>query len=89
MSRIYSGFTLLSVEYLQGGAPLINGAFFGRCHFWQTHNLIAVVVVGIILSHIVWKTRNVYLGIVLHCTINIPGAVGGYFAVPDGIDSAR
>jgi membrane protease YdiL (CAAX protease family) len=85
----FRGYLLPRMEYLKGWAPVINGAFFGLYHFWQPHNLIALVVVGIILSFVVWKTRNVYLGIALHCTINILGAVGGYLAVINGIDIAR
>ena len=85
----FRGYLLPRMEYLKGWAPVVNGAFFGLYHFWQPHNFIALVVVGIILSYIVWKTRNVYLGIALHCTINILGVVGGYFAVSSGIDIAR
>jgi membrane protease YdiL (CAAX protease family) len=68
---------------------VVNGAFFGLYHFWQPHNLIALIIVGIILSYIVWKTKNVYLGIALHCTMNVLGAVGGYLAVVNGVDIAR
>ncbi len=85
----FRGYLLPRMEYLKGWAPVINGAFFGLYHFWQPHNLIALVVVGILLSYVVWKTKNVYLGIALHCTINILGAVGGYFAVVNGINIAR
>lgn len=85
----FRGYLLPRMEYLKGWAPLVNGAFFGLYHFWQPHNLIAVVTVGIILSYVVWKTKNVYLGIALHCTINILGAAGGYFAVVNGIDISR
>lgn len=85
----FRGYLLPRMAYLKAWAPLVNGAFFGLYHFWQPHNLIALVVVGIILSCVVWKTRNVYLGIALHCTINVLGAVAGYFAVVNGIDIAR
>lgn len=85
----FRGYLLPRMEYLKGWAPIVNGTFFGLYHFWQPHNLIALIVVGTILSYIVWKTKNVYLGIALHCAINIMGAVGGYFAVTNGIDIAR
>ena len=85
----FRGYLLPRMEFLGGWAPIINGAFFGLYHFWQPHNLIALVVVGIILSFVVWKTKNVYLGIALHCSINILGALAGYFAVVNGIDIAR
>jgi len=85
----FRGYLLPRMNYLKGWAPVVNGAFFGLYHFWQPHNFIALIVVGIILSYIVWKTKNVYLGIALHCTINVLGAVGGYFAVVNGIDITR
>ena len=85
----FRGYLLPRMEYLKGWAPVVNGAFFGLYHFWQPHNLIALIIVGIILSYIVWKTKNVYLGIALHCTMNVLGAVGGYLAVVNGIDIAR
>lgn len=85
----FRGYLLPRMEYLKRWAPVVNGAFFGLYHFWQPHNLIALVAVGITLSYIVWKTKNVYLGIALHCTMNILGAVGGYLAVVNGVDIAR
>ncbi len=85
----FRGYLLPRMAYLKRWAPVVNGTFFGLYHFWQPHNLVALIVVGIILSYTVWKTRNVYLGIALHCTINILGAVGGYFASVNGIDIAR
>ncbi len=65
-------------------APVINGACFGLYHFWQPHNLIAVVAVGIVLSLVVWKTKNVWVGVAIHCLINVLGALGGYVAVMQG-----
>jgi membrane protease YdiL (CAAX protease family) len=85
----FRGYLLPRMSYLKGWAPLANGTFFGLYHFWQPHNLLALVAVGCILSYIVWKTKNVYLGIAIHCSINILGAVGGYFAVIGGVDIAR
>ena len=40
----FRGYLLPRMEYLKGWAPVINGAFFGLYHFWQPHNLIALVV---------------------------------------------
>lgn len=85
----FRGYLLPRMDYMKKWAPIVNGAFFGIYHFWQPHNLLALIVVGVILSYIVWKTKNVYLGIALHCTINVMGAVGGYFAVVNGVDIPR
>lgn len=85
----FRGYLLARMDYLKGWAPVVNGGLFGIYHFWQPHNLIALMLVGTILSWVVWKTKNVYLGVALHCTINVLGAAGGYFAVVNGVDIAR
>lgn len=81
----FRGYLLARMRHLKGWAPIVNGALFGIYHFWQPHNLIALVGVGIVLSYIVWKTRNVYLGIIIHCLLNVLGAIGGYIAVSEGL----
>ncbi len=85
----FRGYLLPRMAYLGHWAPILNGALFGLYHFWQPHNFLALMAVGIILSYIVWKKQNVYLGIIIHCAINIIGAVGGYFAVTTGTMIAR
>lgn len=85
----FRGYLLARMEHLKGWAPILNGALFGIYHFWQPHNLLAIIGVGIVLSYVVWKTRNVYLGIIIHCTINLLGAIGGYMAVSQGLMLGR
>jgi membrane protease YdiL (CAAX protease family) len=62
----------------------VNGSLFGLYHFWQPHNLPALIGLGIVFSYAVWKTRNVYVGIAIHCTLNMVGALGGYLAAMNG-----
>jgi len=81
----FRGYLLARMEHLKRWAPVLNGALFGIYHFWQPHNLIALIAVGIILSYVVWKTKNVYLGIIIHCSINLLGAITGYFAASSGV----
>lgn len=85
----FRGYLLARMEHLKGWAPILNGALFGIYHFWQPHNLLAIIGVGIVLSYVVWKTKNVYLGIIIHCTINLLGAIGGYMAVSQGLMLGR
>ncbi len=81
----FRGYLLPRMTYLKNWAPIVNGALFGIYHLWQPHNLIAAMAIGIILSYIVWKKRNVYLGIAVHCSLNTIGAVAGYLATQEGI----
>lgn len=85
----FRGYLLARMERLKGWAPVVNGALFGVYHFWQPHNFLALIGVGIVLSYVVWKTKNVYLGIIIHCTINLLGAIGAYMAVSQGIMLTR
>ena len=85
----FRGYLLARMEHLKGWAPVVNGALFGIYHFWQPHNFLALVGVGIALSYVVWKTRNVYLAIIIHCSMNLLGAVGGYMAASAGLMFSR
>lgn len=85
----FRGYLLPRMERFKHWAPILNGTLFGLYHFWQPHNLLPVIGVGIIISYIVWKKKNVYLGIVIHCTLNVVGALAGYLAVSNGIMVGR
>jgi membrane protease YdiL (CAAX protease family) len=80
----FRGYLLPRMAYLKNWAPVVNGCLFGLYHFWQPHNLFALMGLGIIFSFIVWKTKNVYVGIAVHCFLNLTGAVGGYLAALSG-----
>ncbi len=85
----FRGYLLARMEFLKGWAPVLNGALFGVYHFWQPHNALALIGVGIVLSYVVWKTKNVYLGIIIHCSMNLLGAIGGYMAASSGMMFSR
>jgi len=80
----FRGYLLPRMAYLKKWAPVLNGILFGLYHYWQPHNLIAISLLGIVLSYVVWKKKNVYLGIFIHCTLNILGALSGYIAATGG-----
>ena len=85
----FRGYLLPRMAYLKKWAPVLNGLMFGLYHFWQPHNYLVTVAVGILISYIVWKKENVYLGIIIHCTLNILGALGGFLAASQGIAIVR
>lgn len=80
----FRGYLLPRMAFLKNWAPVLNGLMFGLYHFWQPHNYFAIIIIGTIISFIVWKTKNVWLGIAIHCTLNTAGALMGYFAVTSG-----
>jgi membrane protease YdiL (CAAX protease family) len=77
----FRGYLLPRMAYLKEWAPVVNGVLFGLYHFWQPHNLLALIGVGMVLSYVVWKKQNIWLGVVIHCILNLLGAVAGYLAV--------
>lgn len=80
----FRGYLLPRMAYLKKWAPIVNGLLFGLYHFWQPHNYLAIIAIGIVISYIVWKKKNVYLGILIHCTLNILGALSGFLAASGG-----
>jgi len=80
----FRGYLLPRMGYLKKWAPIVNGLLFGLYHFWQPHNYLAIIAIGIVISYIVWKKKNVYLGIAIHCTLNILGALSGFLAANAG-----
>ncbi len=80
----FRGYLLPRMTFLKRWAPWVNGALFGLYHFWQPHNYLAIIGVGIVLSYVVWKTRNVWIGIFVHCLLNTIGAIMGYLAITGG-----
>lgn len=85
----FRGYLLPRMAHLKKWAPILNGALFGLYHFWQPHNLLALMGVGIVLSYVVWKTKNVYTGMAIHVILNVLGSLGGYLAVQNGIMVGR
>jgi membrane protease YdiL (CAAX protease family) len=80
----FRGYLLPRMAYLKHWAPIVNGTLFGLYHLWQPHNLPAIIGVGIVLSYVVWRKQNVWLGVFIHCTLNIVGAISGYLAASGG-----
>ncbi|MGB5436936.1 MAG: CPBP family intramembrane glutamic endopeptidase [Maribacter sp.] len=80
----FRGYLLPRMAYLKKWAPIVNGLLFGLYHFWQPHNYLAIIGIGIVISFIVWKKKNVYLGMLIHCILNILGALSGFLAANAG-----
>ena len=81
----FRGYLLPRMSFLKGWAPVVNGALFGMYHFWQPHNVLGTMAVGIVLSFVAWKTKNVYVSMAVHCAINVLGALAGYLAASNGV----
>ena len=66
----FRGYLLPRMEYLGRWAPLVNVALFSLYHFWSPWQIVARILgFGPTVTAVWWK-RNVYLGMVVHCSLN-------------------
>jgi len=71
----FRGYLLPRMEWMGRWAPLVNVSLFSLYHFWSPWQLVARILgVGPIVYAVRWK-RNVYLGMVVHCTLNVIGVL--------------
>jgi membrane protease YdiL (CAAX protease family) len=66
----FRGFLLPRMERLGRWAPLVNVSLFSLYHFWSPWQLVARILGIGPLAYAVRAKRNVYLGMVVHCTLN-------------------
>ena len=66
----FRGYLLPRMEYLGRWAPLVNVTLFSLYHFWSPWQIVARILgFGPTVYAVRWK-RNVYLGMVVHCSLN-------------------
>jgi hypothetical protein len=70
----FRGYLLPRISRLGKWAPLLNSVLFSFYHFftpWQ--NLLRIVALTP-LFYTVWWRKNIYLGIIVHCLMNLTGS---------------
>jgi membrane protease YdiL (CAAX protease family) len=69
----FRGYLLPRMARLGRWAPLVHTVLFTMYHLWSPW-LIPIRIFGVLpLSYTVWWRKNVYIGIVAHCLLNICG----------------
>ncbi|MFL5641175.1 MAG: type II CAAX prenyl endopeptidase Rce1 family protein, partial [Chloroflexota bacterium] len=71
----FRGFLLPRMERFGRWAPLLNVTLFSLYHFWSPWQLIARIVGIGPTVYAVRATRNVWLGAVVHCSLNTLGVL--------------
>ena len=71
----FRGYLLPRLSKLGIWAPLFNVVLFILYHFWQPDMLVIGILGMVPLVYIVWWKRNVYLGIIVHCVMNLAGNI--------------
>jgi membrane protease YdiL (CAAX protease family) len=66
----FRGYLLPRMEFLGGWAPFVNILLFSLYHFWSPWENV-VRLLGITpWIYAVWRTRNIYLALLVHFSIN-------------------
>jgi membrane protease YdiL (CAAX protease family) len=56
-------------------APLVNVVLFSLYHFWSPWMFLSRVVLLIPMVYLVWWKRNIYIGLIAHCLLNLIGTL--------------
>jgi hypothetical protein len=66
----FRGYLLPRMSGLGRWAPFVNTALFSLYHFWTPWSFLARVAGVAPFAYAVWRTENVYLGMVVHVLLN-------------------
>jgi membrane protease YdiL (CAAX protease family) len=67
----FRGYLLPRMERLGIWAPLLHTLLFSLYHFWSPWQNVARILAMTPLWLAVWYKRNIYLGILVHCAVNL------------------
>jgi membrane protease YdiL (CAAX protease family) len=71
----FRGYLLPRMEWMGRWAPLVNVSLFSLYHFWSPWQIAGRILgFGPTVYAVRWK-ENVYLGMVVHCTLNTLGII--------------
>ena len=71
----FRGHLLPRMSRLGRWAPLVNVVLFSLYHFWSPWMFLSRAVLLIPMVYLVWWKRNIYIGIIAHCLLNLIGTV--------------
>jgi CAAX protease family protein len=69
----FRGFLLPRLAPIGRGAPWLHAVLFALYHFWQPWEYLSVLLFALPLTFVPWRTGNVRLAMIAHCTINLLG----------------
>ena len=71
----FRGYLLPRLSRLKGWAPLLNIVLFSLYHFFTPwENLIRIFAITPMIYTVWWK-KNIYIGMIVHCTGNLAGSI--------------
>ena len=69
----FRGYLLPRMSHLKGWAPLVATILFALYHIWSPWMFVVRVIAIFPFIYVVWWKKNIYLGIFVHCALNILG----------------
>jgi membrane protease YdiL (CAAX protease family) len=71
----FRGYLLPRMDWMGRWAPLVNVSLFSLYHFWSPWQIVGRILgFGPTVYAVRWK-ENIYLGMVVHCTLNTLGII--------------
>jgi membrane protease YdiL (CAAX protease family) len=71
----FRGYLLPRMDWMGRWAPLVNVSLFSLYHFWSPWQILGRILgFGPTVYAVRWK-ENIYLGMVVHCTLNTLGVI--------------
>ena len=71
----FRGYLLPRMERFGRWAPLLNVSLFSIYHFWSPWQILARILGIGPMVYAVYRKRNIYLGMVVHCSLNALGVL--------------
>jgi membrane protease YdiL (CAAX protease family) len=71
----FRGYLLPRMQSFGKLAFVMNGILFSLYHLWQPTIYLTLIISMIPMSYLVWKTKDIRLGILAHCLLNLVGAL--------------
>jgi membrane protease YdiL (CAAX protease family) len=81
----FRGYLLPRVSRLGRWAPVFNVVLFALYHLWTPWQAVTRIVFILPAVYVVWRERNIYVGIWAHCIGNTVGLVLVLAAVFAGV----
>jgi len=72
----FRGYLLPRMGVFGKFAPLANSIIFSVYHFFSPWQIITRIVFMTPIIYSVWKYKNIKIGIIVHCLLNVVGGIG-------------
>lgn len=76
----FHGYLLSRLSRFRQVSVLISSVLFAAYHFWSPHLVVTRIIALLPLVYFVWKKKNILIGIIAHCALNLAG--DALFAIP-------